>query len=57
MFYQKEVSQVFKECQSNQNGLTDQEVEQRHQQFGYNVLDGKDFISYYFNYCRYYFRC
>ena len=41
MFYQKEVSQVFKECQSNQNGLTDQEVEQRHQQFGYNVLDEK----------------
>ena len=41
MFYQKEVSEVFKECQSNQNGLTDQEVEQRHQQFGYNVLDEK----------------
>ena len=41
MFYQKEVSQVFKECQSNQNGLTDQEVERRHQQFGYNVLDEK----------------
>lgn len=41
MFYQKEISEVFKQCQTNQNGLTDHEVEQRHQQFGYNVLDEK----------------
>ena len=41
MFYQKEVSQVFKECQSNQNFLNYKDVEKLNHQFGYNVLDEK----------------
>lgn len=41
MFYQKDVEEVYKECGTSQDGLSDQEVTKRHQEFGFNVLDEK----------------
>lgn len=38
MFYQKDIHTVLKECQTTQNGLSEQEVKERHQRYGYNLL-------------------
>ncbi len=39
MFYQKEIEEVLQVCQSAKQGLSQQEVDKRHQELGYNVLD------------------
>lgn len=41
MFYQKEIEEVLKECQSSKDGLSHQDVTKRHEEFGFNVLDEK----------------
>lgn len=41
MFYQKDISKVFEELKSSQEGLTQQQVEQRQLQYGKNVLQSK----------------
>lgn len=41
MFYQKEIEEVFKECQSSTDGLSHQDIVKRHEQHGLNVLDAK----------------
>lgn len=41
MYYQKRITEVMKECQTNEKGLTHDDVIKHHQQFGYNVLDEK----------------
>lgn len=41
MFYQKDIQEVFKECESSPDGLNQQDVASRHHKFGRNVLDEK----------------
>lgn len=41
MYYQKRISEIMKTCKTSEKGLSHDEVIQRHQQFGYNVLDEK----------------
>lgn len=41
MYYQKRISEVMKACETNENGLSHEEIIKRHQQFGYNILDEK----------------
>lgn len=41
MYYQKGIEETLKECQTSRNGLSQSDVERRHQEYGYNVLDEK----------------
>ena len=41
MYYQKRISEVMKDCETSENGLSHEEIIKRHQQFGYNILDEK----------------
>lgn len=41
MYYQKNIEQTLKECQTSTQGLSPEEVNQRHLQFGKNELDEK----------------
>ncbi|WP_028041903.1 cation-translocating P-type ATPase [Candidatus Stoquefichus massiliensis] len=41
MYYQKSIEETLKECQTSKNGLSENNVERRHQEYGYNVLDEK----------------
>lgn len=41
MYYQKRISEVMKACETSENGLSNEEIIKRHQQFGYNILDEK----------------
>ena len=41
MYYQEDITTVLKKCQTNQKGLTDEEVKKRHHQYGYNILKPK----------------
>lgn len=41
MYYQKDIDTVMKECQTNENGLSFDEVKKRHEKYGMNELDEK----------------
>ena len=41
MYYQKDIDMVMKECQTNENGLSFDEVKKRHEKYGMNELDEK----------------
>ncbi|WP_050638081.1 cation-translocating P-type ATPase [Candidatus Stoquefichus sp. SB1] len=41
MYYQKQIEETLQACQTSKNGLTQEEVKKRHQEYGYNVLDEK----------------
>lgn len=41
MYYQKGIEETLKECQTSRDGLSQSDVEKRHQEYGYNVLDEK----------------
>ncbi|WP_154888034.1 cation-transporting P-type ATPase [Longibaculum muris] len=41
MYYQKNIEQTLKECQTSKQGLSPEEVDKRHLQFGKNELDEK----------------
>lgn len=36
--YQKTKEEIFQDCRSSQSGLSSEEVEKRHQEYGYNEL-------------------
>ena len=42
MYYQKQIEEILQACQTSKNGLTQEEVKNRHQEYGYNVLDEKE---------------
>ncbi len=46
MYYQKEITEVLKECHTSKQGLSKQQVEKHQQQYGYNVLDEEKKDSY-----------